>query len=432
MCAKAVEKALANVFPSSNPHTEKVLDTTLQDIRQSLKVDKSRALPHPTTSKRKRGQACESGAGPSSEDPDEDLEIDVEKEDESLNMALLQQLTVIQQYFPSLVPTPEPAKGRKVIRPEVQETVPTVSSLPLHPLIAEKLDSLHEEIQSDKRQATSTVVREQTSLPIGVFPRAIRLHDRYQPTGKAEFEKNFKLDSQLNGLFFNRRMPQPGKAKILDFPRAGRLVSDAKKSLATLSWSTWFTETSAALLKDMYSRLEEKTLSSKATFEMLQVALNLVCSATESNLATVNHIFSGLAVSSLAQRDFFLQRMDKDLPEETKESLRAVPFSTPTLFAGEVPAAASILKDVKQTRTMDKPLTITVQAPASSSSFKKPQQVQRRVVFEAPWQGGQSSFRPSRGRGRGQGGQKSGGRGRGNPYFNKRGRGKKSSGRGGQ
>ena len=253
-------------------------------------------------------------------------------------------------------------------------------------------------------------------LSVGAFPRPVKLHARYQPTGQKDFDKNFKLDAQMDWLFYNRKMPQPGNAKVLDFPRSARLVSDAKKALATLSWGTWFSETNAAILRELYERLQERTISTKDTLERIHVAMNLACTATESTVATSDHILSSLSVATLAQRDHFLKQMDRDLPQETKESLRGVSFQTPTLFAGKVREATDTLKDVRQASSLTRPLTVTVQAPSGNSSSKKPQ----RKVSETPWQGGQSSFRASRGRGRGQGGRQEGGQGSGGSSSKKR------------
>ena len=101
-----------------------------------------------------------------------------------------------------------------------------------------------------------------------------------------------------------------------------------------MSFSTWFNDGAYESLKKTLEGIRDKTISRQDALSSLQEALNFVCSSLNSIQFATSHSIKALLLNTLAQRDTYLYKMDKDIPEEFKLELRGAPIDTPTCSQG--------------------------------------------------------------------------------------------------
>ena len=88
--------------------------------------------------------------------------------------------------------------------------------------------------------------------------------------------------------------------------------------------------------------------------------MNLVCTASNSIRYSADHSVKSFLMNTLAQRDTLIHKMDKDLPQSTRQALRSAPLTSNTLFAGQVDDALEELQKIKQSK--DRPISISLKS----------------------------------------------------------------------
>ena len=76
--------------------------------------------------------------------------------------------------------------------------------------------------------------------------------------------------------------------------------------------------------------------------------MSFICTSMNSTHFSAD--LRSLIFNTLAQRNTIIHKFDKDLPASSRLTLRAAPFNTSTLFAGETDKAFQDLQKIKQTK----------------------------------------------------------------------------------
>ena len=125
-------------------------------------------------------------------------------EERSLNQPLPEQLDNLTGIFPNQIsPTLHPSFStrHRAIQPQMRHQTPSVSNLPMHPEVSEKIDNLHNLFKYNKK---SILPKEhESNLP---FKKS-----RYSLNNLIDFTFCYKFNSDINSLLY-----QSSSNQILD------------------------------------------------------------------------------------------------------------------------------------------------------------------------------------------------------------------------
>jgi hypothetical protein len=284
---------------------------------------------------------------------------DEEKQEESMNLSMAEQLKRIQSYFPDKIVASKPQRSR-VIRPEETQRDPSIEALPLHELIQENLKQIQSEVVAGKSSSN----KETSSMEKSVFPNTYKLRKKYKMSDMPDFDQNYKEDSNIYSLVheYNKaKLSKIQQQNAMNMKTAGRINSELKKSLSVNSWGIWFLMANKMLMENLYKRLNSDEIDFDEVVQEVKMAANLNCGALNAAKESALFTSMGIAVDTLAQRDQYLNVMDRDMPKEAAQKLRSAPFDGQTLFHGQIDEAKKSLKEVKESK--ERTITVKIDAP---------------------------------------------------------------------
>ena len=101
--------------------------------------------------------------------------------------------------FPNrITPTLHPSSSsrHRTIQPQVRQQTPSVTSLPLHPEISQKIDNLHNSFKYKKKSILS---KQHKLLPKGKFSSNLPFRkSRYSPNNLPDFSSGYKLTLNID------------------------------------------------------------------------------------------------------------------------------------------------------------------------------------------------------------------------------------------
>ena len=312
------------------------------------------------------------------EDPPSDQDSQEDIDPESLNLPLSTQFSSLSKIFPEEI-KPTNQTSSSIRRPDMRSKEPSISQLPLHSSIKHKIDNAHHLLSSNQSKIMS---REETSLPTGKFPEATSFRkSRYAPSDFADFSGGYKIDSKVDSLTPSSSS-NISRNWCVDMLLSSKVANENKRALCHDSFATWFADASYESIRKTYEGIKEKSLSKEEVLANLQEAMNFICTSMNSTHFSADHSLRSLIFNTLAQRDTIIHKFDKDLPASSRFTLRAAPFNTSTLFAGETDKAFEDLQKIKQTK--DRNINISFRPQDFKTSDSKSRGNQQRVL--KPWE----------------------------------------------
>ena len=85
--------------------------------------------------------------------------------------------------------------------------------------------------------------------------------------------------------------------------------------MAHNSWSSWFSDAALDNLRKVHKGLKDKTLPRNGALLLIQDTVNFVCISMNSVLYSADHALRAMSIHTLAQRDAFISKMDKDVSD---------------------------------------------------------------------------------------------------------------------
>jgi len=163
------------------------------------------------------------------------------------------------------------------------------------------------------------------------------------PYDRESFGESYQQDAGLADLvFYKDKISNINQAPLLRMEKAMQLSEEVKKAMTVTSWSLWFTEANQKLLQILYDKVDKGDPSVEQVLQELKMTLNLNCSILNATKDAAFYESSALVTNTLAQRDCYIDILDREVSEETKLDLRASSFMGETLFAGKVRDAKGI------------------------------------------------------------------------------------------
>ena len=306
---------------------------------------------------------------------DQDSQEDIDPD--SLNLPLSSQLDTLSKIFPEEIKPMVPSKSA-IRRPDMRERDPTISSLPLHASIRAKIDNAHLQLSTSSSRLLS---REESVLSSGRFPDSTPFkRTRYTPSDFQDFASTYKVDKQCEELA-SSSTSNIFKNWCIDLHLSSKIANENKRSLCHDSFATWFADAAYESVRKVYEGIKDRSLSKDEVLTSLQESMNLICTSMNSTHFSADHSMKALVFNTLAQRDVFLHKFDKDLSKSQRDNLRAAPFNTPLLFAGETEKALESLQKAKQTK--DRNINISFRPQDFSQSRESDKSTQRVLK---PWE----------------------------------------------